>query len=86
MYKLVFEKHVFKDLDKVPEKDLKKIQDVFESLKHHPRPSVSRKLTGKPDRYRIRKGDYRIVYVIEDKARTVKIMLVRHRKDVYRIR
>jgi len=86
MYKLVFEKHVFKDLDKVPEKDLNKIQNVFESLKHYPRPFVSKKLAGKPDRYRIRKGDYRIVYIIEDKTRTVKIMLVGHRKDVYRIR
>ena len=62
MYKLIFEKHVFKDLDKVPEEDLNKIQKIFKNLKHHPRSSVSKKLTGKPDRYRIRKGDYRIVY------------------------
>jgi len=86
MYSLIFERHVFKDLDKIPVKDLSKIEEAFEYLKRHPRSSVSKKLTGKPNRYRIRKGNYRIVYVIEDKTKTVKIILIRHRRDVYRRR
>ena len=78
MYKLVFERGVFKDLNRIPLKDLSKIAAAFENLKHNPRPATSQKLTGKPYRYRIRKGNYRIVYIIEDKIKIVKIMLVRH--------
>jgi mRNA interferase RelE/StbE len=84
MYTLIFERNVLKDLDKISVKDLSKIEDVFESLKHHPRSSVSRKLAGKPNRYRIRKGDYHVIYVIEDQTKTVKVVLIKHRKDVYR--
>ena len=84
MYKLIFEKHAFKDLDEIPNKDLSHIQKIFEGLKHNPRPPASKKLIGKPARYRVRKGHYRVVYIVEDKTKTVKIMLVRHRKDVYR--
>lgn len=84
MYQLIFEKQVFKDLDKVPRNDLTKIQEVFKLLKSNPRLFSNAKLKGAPNRYRIRKGDYRIIYINEDISKTVKIMLVRHRRDIYR--
>ena len=86
MYTLAYEKRIYKDLDRIPKEDLDKIAACFEELRHDPRKPGSEKLTGKPNRYKIRKGNYRIVYIIEDQIKTVKIMLVRHRKDIYRKR
>ncbi len=84
MYALTFEKHVYKDLDKISVKDLAKIYEGFEHLKQNPRLPGTKKLKDASDRYRLRKGDYRIIYMIDDKAMIVQIMLVRHRRDVYR--
>ncbi|MCX7052695.1 MAG: type II toxin-antitoxin system RelE/ParE family toxin, partial [Proteobacteria bacterium] len=49
-----------------------------------PRPNGSEKLAGYDDRYRVRQGNYRIVYAIDDKASYVTIYRIGHRKDVYR--
>lgn len=86
MYTLAFEKRVYKDLDKIPAKDLDKVYEGFEHLKRNPRMPGVKRLRDASDRYRLRKGDYRIVYVIDDKIAIVRIMLVRHRKDVYQKR
>ena len=50
----------------------------------NPRPQGSEKLSGQLDRYRVREGNYRIVYAIHDDALLVDIVKVGHRKDVYR--
>lgn len=84
MYKLFYEKRVFKDLDKIPNKDLGKIIIVFNRLAENPRPHGSKKLSAKQDLYRVRQGDYRIVYMINDQDKKISIILVRHRKNVYR--
>ena len=52
-------------------------------LIENPRPKISKKLKGK-DSYRLRIGDYRIVYNIDDKNKTITVFRIRHRKDVYR--
>jgi mRNA interferase RelE/StbE len=52
-------------------------------LAHSPRPPGNEKLSGQ-DRYRIRQGDYRIVYAIDDEARIVEIVKIGHRREVYR--
>lgn len=57
-----------------------KIRDLAEE----PRPQRSEKLAGYDDRYRVRQGNYRIVYAIDDKAGHVTIFKIGHRKDVYR--
>ncbi len=84
MYAIVYEKRVYKDLDRIPKEDLEKIAACFAELKQNPRKPGSQKLTDEPGRHRIRKGDYRIVYIIEEQTKTIKIILVRHRKDVYK--
>jgi len=74
------------------ERDLKRLSgDLFhrvvadiESLSATPRPPGSRKLTGSGRVYRLRVSDYRILYEIEDRARIVRIMRVRHRREAYR--
>ncbi|MBP9854513.1 MAG: type II toxin-antitoxin system RelE/ParE family toxin [Candidatus Omnitrophica bacterium] len=84
MYNVIIERRVYKDLDKIPLSDVEKIYEQILALQQDPRPSGTKKLKGSKDRYRIRQGDYRIVYILDDNKKTVSIILVRHRKDVYR--
>lgn len=56
---------------------------LIESLAIEPRPSGCKKLKGRQDQYRVRSGDYRIIYSIEDDALIVRIIKVGHRRDVY---
>jgi mRNA interferase RelE/StbE len=82
-YKIVFRKSVMKDLERIPKKDVKRIVATIKSLAENPRPQQSKKLSG-DEKYRLRSGDYRILYSIEDDKLVVCVVKVRHRKDVYR--
>ena len=82
-YKIYFRTFVEKDFSAVPKKDLQRIIHRIEALATDPRPPGSAKLTGQ-ERYRIRQGQHRIVYSIQDKQLTVWIVKVAHRKDIYR--
>jgi len=82
-YKIYFRESVEKDFRLIPKKDLQKILLRIESLAKDPRPPGHEKLTGQ-ERYRVRQGQYRIVYSIQDKELTVWVVKVGHRKDVYR--
>ena len=84
MYRILYEKRVFKDLDKIPDPDVVKILALFKELPLNPLPVGSVKLSGRPGLYRARQGDYRIVYAIDHKAKEIRIILVGHRKEVYR--
>jgi mRNA interferase RelE/StbE len=83
VYKIFFKKSVQKDFNSIPKKDLNKILDRIELLGEDPRPSGCEKLTGQ-QRYRLRQGQYRILYSIQDDELTVWIVKVGHRKDIYR--
>ncbi|OGR97360.1 MAG: hypothetical protein A2V88_06955 [Elusimicrobia bacterium RBG_16_66_12] len=61
------------------------IGSVFDDLQKEPRPPGAKKLSG-VDGYRVRKGDDRILYTIDDAGRLVRVYRVGHRKDVYRRR
>lgn len=82
-YKLFFKKSVQKDFDSIPKKDLKRILSRIESLSEDPRPKGCEKLTGQ-ERYRLRQGQYRIVYSIQDDELTIWVVKVGHRKHIYR--
>lgn len=56
----------------------------LELLARDPRPAGCAKLEGTADLWRVRVGDYRIIYAIDDRARTVDVSVVRHRRDAYR--
>ncbi len=83
VYKVYFRESVEKDLTTIPKKDLKRILQRIKVLEDNPRPPGCEKLTGQ-ERYRVRQGQYRIVYSIQDYELTVWIVKVSHRKDVYR--
>jgi len=82
-YKIFFKKSVWKDFQSIPDKDLKKILNRIESLSSNPRLSGSQKLSGQ-ERYRLRQGQYRIVFSIQDKELTVWVVKVGHRREIYR--
>jgi len=82
-YKVYFRESVEKDFRAIHKKDVRKILHRIESLAAEPRPSGCEKLTGQ-ERYRVRQGQYRIVYSVQDKEFTVWIVKVGHRKNVYR--
>ena len=83
-YSLVIKRSAEKELKAIPSGDLKRIIDRIRSLAQQPRSSGCEKLSGESERYRIRQGDYRIVYGIDDTAHRVEIVKVGHRREVYR--
>lgn len=84
MYTIEFKSSVEKDFRKIPRTQQLKIWSSIQALKSDPRPKNSRKLVGTDSDYRIRVGDYRVVYRIEDDNKIVIIFAVDHRKDIYR--
>jgi mRNA interferase RelE/StbE len=81
-YKIYFRKSAAKELGKIPNPEVQKVIQRIESLAIDPRPIGCEKLTGK-EFYRIRKGNYRIIYSIQDDELTIWVVKIGHRKDIY---
>lgn len=81
-YEIVFRRSVYKDLRSTPKADIKKILKRIDSLASNPRGPGCEKLSA-DERYRVRQGNYRIVYAIEDDRLIVIVVKVGHRRDVY---
>ena len=81
-YTVLFTGYAEKRLKKLPENVKHKILSAALSLTENPRPHGYKRLTGR-DAYRIRVGDYRIIYEIEDKIITVTVIDVGHQKEIY---
>jgi mRNA interferase RelE/StbE len=64
--------------------DRRRIVDRIRALADDPRPPGCEKLAGRDDRLRVRQGDYRILYSVDDTERAVTVVRIAHRKDVYR--
>ncbi|MBN2239920.1 MAG: type II toxin-antitoxin system RelE/ParE family toxin [Dehalococcoidales bacterium] len=82
-YSIYFKASVKKDLNSISRHDIIEILQRIEKLAIDPRPPVCKKLTGQ-NRYRLRQGNYRIIYSIQDSDLCVWIIKIGHRKDVYR--
>lgn len=82
-YKIVFKQSVAKDLRQIPDKDVQRILQRIDGLADDPRPAGAEKLSGE-EKYCIRQGRYRILYMIDDHVITVTVVKVGHRRDVYR--
>ncbi len=83
-YKVVLKPSLEKDLHSVPKATVGRILVSIESLAHDPRPQKSVKLTGAENLYRIRVGDYRIIYGVDDDVKMVVVQYIRHRREAYR--
>jgi len=83
-YELLIKASAAKELEAVGRKsDRTRIVDKIYTLKDDPRPQGCEKLTGQ-DRYRLRQGQFRILYVVDDDERVVTVVKIGHRRDVYR--
>lgn len=82
MYKILIEKNAQKQLEKIPEPDYSRVKVAILDLAGNPRPRGCKKLKGR-EGYRIRQGNYRIIYEVHDNTLTVLVLVAGHRKDVY---
>jgi mRNA interferase RelE/StbE len=73
-----------KDLDGFSDKFLSKLENIILGLYDQPRPHNSKKLSGGGSQWRIRMGDYRILYEIDDSKNLVNVYRIAHRKEAYR--
>ncbi len=84
MYEVYLERAAENDLKRLSTTTFHRIIPQIKALAENPRSLGCRKLTGSKNDWRIRIGDYRVLYEIDEKAKAVRIMRVRHRREVYR--
>jgi len=84
VYEVHLERAAENDLKRLTTSTFHRIIPQIRALAENPRPLGCRKLTGSKNDWRIRIGDYRVLYEIDEKAKAVRIMRVRHRREVYR--
>ena len=85
VYSLSIKPSAAKELQSISDKvTLTRLIENVKSLATQPSPSGSEKLAGRPNLYRVRQGNYRVIYSVDDEARVVDVVKVGHRKDVYR--
>lgn len=82
-YKVLVKKSAKKELKAIPLNFRQRIAGAITLLAENPFPPNSRKLEGR-DGYRIRIGDYRLIYVVKNDVLTILVIRIAHRKDVYR--
>ena len=82
-YKIIVKPSAQKDLDKLPDKELKRIASRLGQLRINPRPIGVQKLSDE-EGYRLRSGNYRILFIINDKIKNIFIFRIKHRKDAYK--
>ena len=83
-YALQFRPAAVRQLRKLPKEAQRRLRTATEALCHQPRPSGAVKLAGTDDLWRIRVGDYRVIYTIVDEALVVTVIRVANRREVYR--
>jgi mRNA interferase RelE/StbE len=83
-FQITFARSARKELEHLRDPLLSRIFRSIEALGRNPRPPGCRRLEGADDLWRVRVGDYRIVYSIDDARRLIDISAIRHRSDVYR--
>jgi len=83
-YRIELARKAQKFFAKLPENIRQQIAVKIDSLETNPRPHGCKQLQGKKDLYRVRSGDYRIIYTIKDNQLLVLVVQIGHRRDVYR--
>jgi mRNA interferase RelE/StbE len=83
-YSIEFRPAALRDLRAIPKEMLLRVSRKVDSLSDNPRPSGVEKLSGSENSYRVRVGDYRILYQIEDEVLRVLVARVGHRREIYR--
>jgi len=84
LYKIIFKPSVAKDFKSLDRFLARRVLAAIEALSKDPFPGSSKKLVGSDYTYRIRVGDYRVIYIINRRLQEIEVQRVRHRKEVYR--
>lgn len=82
-YSVVVKRSAERELRALSKPDLRRVTERIRGLAAEPRPVGCEKLSGQ-DRYRVRQGDYRIVYAVDDGKRLVEVVKIGHRREIYR--
>jgi mRNA interferase RelE/StbE len=82
-YAITFARSARKELESLEAEVVGRVFPKIEALSKEPRPAGCRKLTGEENYWRIRVGDYRVVYEIDDRKQIVDVIYVRHRSKAY---
>ena len=82
-YRVLIKPSAVKEIEDLPKRDRSRVVQRIQRLSLEPRRPGSEKLSGE-EKYRVRQGQFRIVYAIDDAERTVLVVKVGHRRDVYR--
>jgi len=82
-YTVLILRRAQKELAQIPNPIYERIREAIRALAQEPRPPQCLKLTGR-EGWRLRAGDYRVVYEIDDQAHTVRVLHVGHRREIYR--
>lgn len=82
-YEVTFARSARRELEALPAPIVARVVARVEALSQDPRPRGCRKLRGANDLWRLRVGDYRVIYAVSDKDRAVDIVAVRHRREAY---
>lgn len=82
-FRILFETRAKKEFLKLSRDTQEQLSHVLEDLAQNPRPLGAKKLTGQAG-YRVRKGAYRILYIVNDPAKEVVIYRIGHRREIYR--
>jgi len=82
-YRLLIKPSAAKELEALPKKDRQRIATKIQSLAHDPHPSGCEKLSGH-ELYRVRQGNYRVLFTVQDANLMVVIIKIGHRREVYR--
>jgi mRNA interferase RelE/StbE len=82
-YIIVVENRAQKEFVKLPDEAKLPIQKAISSLEFNPRSPAVKKLAGTRDGYRLRSGDYRVLFVLGDRQKIITVYRIRHRKDAY---
>lgn len=84
-YTITLKRSAERELDELSDEIFTRITDLIQELELDPRRPGSKKLRGS-NSYRVRVGDYRIIYTIDDRLEIVEIVAIGHRRDIYRSR
>ena len=83
MYEIKFARTATQELRSLPHKAIQRIAEKIDQLAENPRPANCRKLQGYDNLWRIRVGDYRVIYEISDQIKVVEVRRIRRRRDAY---
>jgi mRNA interferase RelE/StbE len=84
VYEVLLERRAERDIKRLPKEIFDRLIPHLKALSENPKPSGCRKISGSRSDWRIRIGDYRVIYEVNEQEHAVKVMRIRHRKNVYR--